>query len=155
VVPASCILWRGTHLYRPFWDLPTYLSRDTPRKSIPITQVLTTFCAGDLRDRHHRRCIKSSSKPLSQKRKSCVTCARSKVKCNFEKPSCSRCADRVVRCEYPAAVVAFSGPASNSTGNDRSFAANALDNGDGHMTWNGNIGGKLSTWLPQTGCSWS
>jgi hypothetical protein len=36
------------------------------------------------------------------KQKSCVSCARSKLKCSLDSPACERCLDRGTLCEYPA-----------------------------------------------------
>ena len=56
---------------------------------------------GDLRDRHRRRCEKSIEKGQTPKKKSCQSCARSKVKCDLQIPACQRCLDRHTICEYP------------------------------------------------------
>lgn len=56
----------------------------------------------DLRERHRRRCEKSLDKVRSPRRKSCNSCARSKVKCDLQVPACQRCKDRQTDCAYPA-----------------------------------------------------
>lgn len=55
---------------------------------------------GDLRDRHKRRCAQAMKRPRMSKQKSCLSCARSKLKCNQGTPSCERCLDRGIPCEY-------------------------------------------------------
>lgn len=55
---------------------------------------------GDLRDRHKRRCARSSQKVKVSKRKSCFACAQSKLGCDLDTPSCSRCVGRGTHCEY-------------------------------------------------------
>lgn len=55
---------------------------------------------GDLRDRHKRRCAKSSTKVKVSKRKSCLACAQSKLGCDLDTPACSRCVSRGTKCEY-------------------------------------------------------
>ncbi|KAI9819113.1 MAG: hypothetical protein M1827_007269 [Pycnora praestabilis] len=62
------------------------------------------FDRRDLRDRHKRRCVQSANRPRASKQKSCLPCARSKLKCNLDTPSCLRCLDRNIPCEYPAQI---------------------------------------------------
>lgn len=61
---------------------------------------LTYRLIGDLRDRHKRRCARSSQKVKVSKRKSCLACAQSKLGCDLDTPSCSRCVGRGTNCEY-------------------------------------------------------
>ena len=44
-------------------------------------------------------------KPRVSKQKSCVFCARSKLKCSLDYPSCERCNQRGSPCEYPTSPI--------------------------------------------------
>ena len=44
-------------------------------------------------------------KPRVSKQKSCVFCARSKLKCSLDYPSCERCTQRGSPCEYPTSPI--------------------------------------------------
>lgn len=61
---------------------------------------LTSHLPGDLRDRHKRRCARSSHKVKLSKRKSCSACCQSKLGCDLGTPACSRCVGRGTTCEY-------------------------------------------------------
>ena len=47
------------------------------------------------------------------RKKSCLPCAKSKVRCNLERPSCSRCVATNRTCEYPIRAEDSSTPASS------------------------------------------
>jgi Fungal Zn(2)-Cys(6) binuclear cluster domain len=74
--------------------------------------LIQLLSAGDLRDRHRRRCEKSIDKIRVPKKKSCGACGRSKVKCNLQTPACERCRKRKLACVYSSDTVIVSQLAS-------------------------------------------
>jgi hypothetical protein len=54
-----------------------------------------------LRDRHKRRCRERLTHPKrTSKRRSCLSCAASKLRCDAQQPACSRCFRRSSLCQY-------------------------------------------------------
>jgi hypothetical protein len=74
--------------------------------------LIQLLSAGDLRDRHRRRCEKSIDKVRVPKKKSCGACGRSKVKCDLQTPACERCRKRKLACVYSTDTVIVSPLAS-------------------------------------------
>ena len=54
------------------------------------------------RNRHSARCLQGWQAPV--RRKSCLACASSKLRCGLERPACARCRSRGVQCEYTLAA---------------------------------------------------
>lgn len=74
--------------------------------------LIQLLSAGDLRDRHRRRCEKSIDRIRVPKKKSCGACGRSKVKCDLQIPACERCRKRKLACVYGSDIVIVSQLAS-------------------------------------------
>jgi hypothetical protein len=79
------------------------LCMHTCNRSICHVARVLKYPTGDLRDRHRRRCAKTFGRERTSKRKSCDTCAQTKLRCSLTRPACSRCVQIGTTCRYPNA----------------------------------------------------
>ncbi|KAK6859406.1 hypothetical protein PG995_003042 [Apiospora arundinis] len=91
--------------------------------SLACPRCSQTFSKKSSLTRHSRRCLRGVEPP--SRKRSCLECSSTKVRCDMRRPSCGRCQARSLVCEFPAIGQDSQVPSSSQAAMAQDRLANA------------------------------